>query len=53
MPRISCTTPDVLPLHPCGAVELDGVVDIRTPLPHEFDLHAGFLEDLAHGRVVG
>jgi hypothetical protein len=32
---------------------LDGILDIFAPLPHQFDLHARLLQDLAHGRVVG
>jgi hypothetical protein len=44
---------DILELYTRGAVELDGVLDIFAPLPHEFDLHARLLQDLAYGRVVG
>ncbi len=45
--------PDVLQLDTGGAVELNGVLDILPPLPDELDLHAGLLQDLAHGRLVG
>jgi hypothetical protein len=45
--------PDVLELYPRGAVKLNGILDILTPLPDKFDLHASLLENLAHGRVVG
>jgi len=44
---------DVLQLHPGGAVELDGILDVLTPLPCQLDLEARLLEDLAHGRVIG
>src|SRR4028118_407461 len=44
--------PDVLKLHPRGAVKLKGVFDVRTPLSYQLDLHAGLLQHLAHGRVV-
>src|SRR5829696_10551310 len=44
---------DVLQLDACGAVELDGVLHVLAPLPHQLDLRAGLLEDLTHGCVVG
>jgi hypothetical protein len=44
--------PDVFQLDTRGAVELNGVLDVLAPLPDELDLHAGLLENLAHGRVV-
>src|SRR5919107_58043 len=36
---------DILQLHPGGAVELDGVIDVFAPLPHQLDLDAGLHED--------
>jgi hypothetical protein len=44
---------DVLQLDACGAVELDGVLHVLAPLPHQLDLQAGLLEDLTHGCVIG
>jgi hypothetical protein len=44
---------DVLKLHPCGPAELNRILDVLAPLPHQFGLHAGLLEDLAHRSVVG
>ncbi len=44
--------PNVLQLDTRGTVELNWVLDVLAPLPHELDLHTGLLEDLAHGRVV-
>src|SRR5215213_384256 len=45
--------PDVLELHPCGPVELDGVLYILALLPHELDLDTRLLHNLAHSRLVG
>jgi hypothetical protein len=33
-------------------MELDGILHVLAPLPHQLDLHTGLLKNLAHGRIV-